>query len=171
MRFQKYMKIQEQNNADLGLTMNIKYAVDSKRDKYILILLCVYLQHFVVTCQIINPADGYLQNSQGCLGSLFDCVTFFKIQLHFLILFHINSNISIWNWSNCKDIYSALWILMAWCFSTRPSVATVMSMHPTYPCISSYLWVNTLRPEENGRHFTKDIFKCIFFNGEVCNFI
>ena len=36
------------------------------------------------------------------------------------------------------DIWSALWILMAWCFSTRASVFTVLSMHPL---ISSCLWV------------------------------
>ena len=48
-------------------------------------------------------------------------------------------DISLWNWSDTMNIYSILWILMAWCFTTRPPVATVLSMHP---CISSYLWVN-----------------------------
>ena len=33
---------------------------------------------------------------------------------------------------------STLWILMAWCFSTRASVATVLSVHP---CLSSCWWV------------------------------
>ena len=37
------------------------------------------------------------------------------------------------------NIYSALWILMAWCVSTRASVVTVLSMHR---CIISCLWVN-----------------------------
>ena len=37
------------------------------------------------------------------------------------------------------NILSALWILMAWSFSARASVVTVLSMHP---CISSCLWVN-----------------------------
>ena len=27
--------------------------------------------------------------------------------------------------------------------------------------------INTLRPRQNGRHFPKDIFKCIFFNKNV----
>ena len=27
--------------------------------------------------------------------------------------------------------------------------------------------VNTLRPKQNGRHFSEDIFKCIFLNGNV----
>ena len=30
---------------------------------------------------------------------------------------------------------------MAWCFSTRASVATVLSTHP---CVSSYSWVDIL---------------------------
>ena len=28
-------------------------------------------------------------------------------------------------------------------------------------------WVNTLRPRQNGRHFTDDVFKCIFLNGNL----
>ena len=49
-----------------------------------------------------------------------------------------NCNISIWNWIQW-NIEPALWVLMAWCFSTRASVATVPStcMHP---CVSSILW-------------------------------
>ena len=34
----------------------------------------------------------------------------------------------------------ALWMLMAWCFSTKASVATVLTMHP---CISRCLRVNS----------------------------
>ena len=29
------------------------------------------------------------------------------------------------------------------------------------------LYINTLRPRQNGRHFADDIFKCIFFNENV----
>ena len=29
------------------------------------------------------------------------------------------------------------------------------------------LWVNTLRPKQNGRHFEDDIFKCIFLNENI----
>ena len=32
-------------------------------------------------------------------------------------------------------------------------------------------WINTLRPRQNGRHFTDDTFKCIFFNENVEIFI
>ena len=51
---------------------------------------------------------------------------------------HLMCNIFIWNWSNTMNVYSALWILMAWCFSTRASVATVLTTHP---CISRCLRV------------------------------
>ena len=40
------------------------------------------------------------------------------------------------------NILSAQWILMAWCYSTRASVARVLSMHP---CVSSCLWVKPSR--------------------------
>ena len=47
----------------------------------------------------------------------------------------IKSNLFVWNWSNAVDIRSALWILMAWCFSTRASVATMLNMNPVFPVI------------------------------------
>ena len=31
----------------------------------------------------------------------------------------------------------------------------------------SILYINTLRPRQNGRHFSDDIFRCIFLNGNV----
>ena len=45
----------------------------------------------------------------------------------------------IWNWSNTINVQSALRILMAWCFSTRASVAAVLTTHP---CVSRCLGVN-----------------------------
>ena len=44
-------------------------------------------------------------------------------------------NIFVWNWFNTVNIKSVLWILMAWCFSTRASVATVLSMCHTFPAV------------------------------------
>ena len=39
------------------------------------------------------------------------------------------------------DVWSALWVLLAWCFSTRASwIDAVLS---TYISVSSYLWVDT----------------------------
>ena len=52
---------------------------------------------------------------------------------------HLMCNIFIWNWSDTMNVSSALRILMAWCFSTRASVATVLTTHP---CISRCLRVN-----------------------------
>ena len=43
---------------------------------------------------------------------------------------HYHCNIFVWNWFNAMDTWSALWIPMAWCCSTRTSVATVLSTHP-----------------------------------------
>ena len=37
-------------------------------------------------------------------------------------------------WFNAMDIWSVQWLLMPWCFSTRTSLATVLSTHP---CVSS----------------------------------
>ena len=39
------------------------------------------------------------------------------------------------------DIWSALWILIAWCFSTRVSVSTVLNMHPClFICLCLKVW-------------------------------
>ena len=57
-------------------------------------------------------------------------------------------NIIVWKWSNTLISCSALWILMAWCFSTRPSVATVLI---TLSSISSCVWVNIVRLYEDFR--------------------
>ena len=59
------------------------------------------------------------------------------------------------------SILSALWILMDLCYITMVSDVTVLRMHT---CISSCLWVNTLRPRQNGRRFADDTFKCISLN-------
>ena len=72
-------------------------------------------------------------------------------------------NVAILNktWCNTLNTYSALWMLMAWCTSTRASATTVLIGHP---CISSRLWVNSLAPgkfELNSRYV---IFKQILVN-------
>ena len=59
-------------------------------------------------------------------------------------------NIFIWNWSNTMNVQSALWILMAWCLSTRASVATVLTTHP---CISQCLRVKPLVLGRCGSNF------------------
>ena len=48
----------------------------------------------------------------------------------FFNVFHHRCNILSWNWSNTRNVVSALWVLMAWGFSTRASVARVLSTHP-----------------------------------------
>ena len=78
--------------------------------------------------------DAYMRHSAST-GTFF----FFKISFHFLMFIHYKCHILVWNWSNTMNISSALWVLMSWCFSTRASVATVLSMHP---CVSSCLGVN-----------------------------
>ena len=40
-------------------------------------------------------------------------------------------NILVWNWPNAIDIWSALWILMPWCFSLQCiSIVSVLKMPP-----------------------------------------
>ena len=63
-------------------------------------------------------------------------ILFFQNMILFYNIFHVANAILVWNWS---DIFSVLLLLMAWCFSTRAAVATVLIM---LPCLSSRLWVN-----------------------------
>ena len=47
-----------------------------------------------------------------------------------------------WNWSNKLNVQSILRILIAWCFSTRASIATVLTMHPcVFRCLIHWGWV------------------------------
>ena len=66
-------------------------------------------------------------------------IFFFQNVIIFSNVIPYKCNILAWNWSNTMNIFSALWLLMVWCFSTRASVATLLSMHPS---ISSCLVVN-----------------------------
>ena len=65
-----------------------------------------------------------------------------------LVLLTINwCNIVVWNWFNTMKMLSALWVLMAWCFSTRASVTIVLTIQLF---ISSFLW---LKPKDFSCHF------------------
>ena len=76
---------------------------------------------------------------------------FFQNVILYSNVFCSKCNILVWNWSNTMNIFSALWLLMAWCFSTRPAVATVLITHP---CVSSCLWVNQwLTRDWSNMHF------------------
>ena len=55
------------------------------------------------------------------------------------VVFHCKCNMLVWKLSNIIHVLSAMMILMAWCLSTRASVATVLS---TQPCAFSCLLVS-----------------------------
>ena len=80
----------------------------------------------VVTCQKVSS----YHLSHKHLGHFFS-----KCNLFSLIV-HNRCNILVRNCTNTTNILSALWIQMAWCFSTRASVVTVLNMHG-HPYISS----------------------------------
>ena len=56
-------------------------------------------------------------------------------------------------------------ILIALIIQT-PIVAFPVFRPPWYSNV--FCVINTLRPRQNGRHFTDDIFKCIFLNENTC---
>ena len=51
------------------------------------------------------------------LGHFFQNVILFSNSVH-------HKCTIVWNWTNAMNVWSALWLLMAWCFSTRPSPIT-----------------------------------------------
>ena len=66
-------------------------------------------------------------------------VIFFQNIISFPNDVQCKCNISAWNWSNTMNILLALWELMAWCFSTKVSVVTLLKPHQ---CVFSYLGIN-----------------------------
>ena len=76
--------------------------------------------------------------------------TFIKLGNFFNVFLFSNNDpcnfyIFVWNWSNAMNIWSPLWMLMTWCFSTRVSTrASVTTLLRTCLYVSSllvYLWV------------------------------
>ena len=70
---------------------------------------------------------------------------------------------------------SATWIFLGihlsafWqeIFSTSMTEICFKISHLSWPAHFPCEWVNSLRPRQNGRHFTDDVFKCIFLNENV----
>ena len=82
---------------------------------------------------------------------------FFQNVILFSNAVHHKCNIFIWNWSNTMNVSSTLWILMAWCFSTRASVATVLTTHP---CVSRCLGVKDTATSSRGQWVNDHVTSC-----------
>ena len=62
----------------------------------------------------------------------------------------------------------ALVQIMAWRQpGDKPLSEPMMVRLATHICVTRPQWVNTLRPRQNGHHFTDDVFKWIFLNKNV----
>ena len=134
-------------------------------------LILQLLPHFPGTIEILPstklPSMYYVRVKVYLLH--YYCLTlkrrghFFQYVILFPNVVQQKCNIFKWSCSNKLNVKSVLWILMAWCFSTRASVVTVLTRHP---CVSRCLRVklNTLRLEQNGNHFADNIFQCIILS-------
>ena len=67
---------------------------------------------------------------------------------------------------------STLVQVMAWCRQATSHYLSQCWLRSLLPYgVTRPQWVNTLRPRQDGRHFSDDIFKWIFFNENCCIFI
>ena len=82
-----------------------------------------------------------------------NCSILIKISLKFVPRQPVNNN-------------PALVQIMAWCQIGKKPLSEQL-WPDAYICVTQPRWVNTLRPRQNGRHFTDDIFKCIFLYENV----
>ena len=93
--------------------------------------------------------------------SLSNWVIFFQSLISFTNAVCHRFNIFLRKWLNMMHVCSALWVLMVWHFSTRTSVATVLS---TYPCVFIYMYIYDLIENyrfERQKWCTKTIIKSI----------
>ena len=120
-----------------------------------------------------NVTDGYIQRfSKATDSPLCTILTtgiycppltlkrlghFFQNVISFFDAVHLMCNSFIWNWSNTMNVKLALWILMAWCFSTRASVATVLTTHP---CVSRCLRVKAVQGDWKALWFLTSCTNC-----------
>ena len=64
------------------------------------------------------------------------------------------------------EIYdSTITFLLKWCDTKLPFLCITWQV--PYPHYTLAHYLKTLRPRKNGRHFTGDIFKCIFLNENI----
>ena len=74
----------------------------------------------------------------------------------------------LWMSLDLIDDQSTLVQVIAWCCQATSHYLSQCWPRSLLPYgVTRPHWVNTLRPRENGRHFTDDIFKHIFFNENV----
>ena len=107
-----------------------------------------YFQFVILFSLVVQYEHGFLCNKNS-IAIPYEC------------------NNLIRNYSNTMHIRSALWILMAWCFSTRASVTTVLN---TQPCVSSCLRINSLVPGRCGNDLESVMVKHILVrNGWINN--
>ena len=89
--------------------------------------------------------------------------------MHFLYSFSLQNAYGVSNsidkfdnyfWHKWKHhTHHIKWLLSADLFHRKPTLYLGSPVN--------FLFINTLRPRQNGRHFADDIFKCIFFNENV----
>ena len=71
---------------------------------------------------------------------------FYKKQFSRVV--HCKNNFPVSIGTNRTNILSAQWLLVAWCFSTRASVTTLLN---TQPCVFSYSGVKVLDPSTSNQ--------------------
>ena len=123
----------------------VKYECDLKNLTYIFARLKISTLDIQMNAALVNTTPGHTRiqaisrNGIDMEGlALTQLSIFFQNVIYCSNVILYKYNPSAWNWSSTPNIKSVLWILMTWCFSTRASVATVLSMHM---CVSSCLWV------------------------------
>ena len=94
---------------------------------------------FCLDLNVLKLSGIYQNCVQRCSG-ICQCQKWSHYFSNSLILFIIKCNIFVWNWSNAINIRSTLWILIVWCFCTKPSIATVLSMLPYRRKWSNHHW-------------------------------
>ena len=71
------------------------------------------------------------------------------------------------SWSSNHNLPWEMIILLVWLISVCIVVAQLSDMHDFTSRLMVALWINTLRPRQNGRHFADEVFKCFFLNENV----
>ena len=86
-----------------------------------------------------DPGGPHVGPMNFAIWDPFTIGSFFFNVISISRVVHSKSNIFVCIFGSTTNTKSILWLLMAWCFSTRSSVATVLITHP---CISSCSWIN-----------------------------
>ena len=89
--------------------------------------------------------------------------------VHVCLSFFTDFFFLIYGWTNLWNVREQLFCMLSYLYSTHTTIILNIALlkHSSLVSVVIVENINTLRPRQNGRHSTGDIFKCISLNESI----